>query len=158
MYRFLITVVLVCALTATVAKAAGKATNSVPADAKCSVCGMFVAKYPDWTATAHLKNGSNLYFDGPKDLLTFYLDTARYAHGKRQSDISVMKVREYYSLESIDPRGAFFVVGSDVYGPMGSELIPLKSEKDAQAFKIDHKGKRIIRFNEITLQLIKTLN
>lgn len=158
MYQFFTTIVLICALTVTVAMAAGKVTNSVPANAKCSVCGMFVAKYPDWTAAAHLKNGSKLYFDGPKDLLTFYLDTSRYVPGKRQSDIALMDVKEYYSLEIIDPQGTFFVVGSDVYGPMGSELIPFKSEKDARAFKIDHKGKRILRFNEITLQLIKTLN
>lgn len=158
MYRIILVLVLACALTVTGADAAGKGANSVPPNAKCPVCGMFVVKYPDWTATARFKDGTTHYFDGPKDLLSYYLDPARYGKGKRQADIVAMTVKEYYSLGMIDPRGAFFVLGSDVYGPMGSELIPFKSQKDAMAFKIDHKGKRIIRFHEITSQLIKTLN
>lgn len=158
MYRIIIVLVLACALTVKGAHAAGKGANSVPTTAKCPVCGMFVSKYPDWTSVASFKDGTTLYFDGPKDLLTYYLDPPRYVRGKRQADIAVMSVKEYYSLGAIDPRGAFFVIGSDVYGPMGSELIPFKTEKDALAFKVDHKGKRIIRFNEITSQLIKTLN
>lgn len=157
MYRIIIVLVLACALTVTGAYAAGKG-GAVPPNAKCPVCGMFVSKYPDWTATASFKDGTTHYFDGPKDLLTYYLEPTRYARGRRQADIASMTVKEYYSLGMIDPRGAFFVLGSDVYGPMGSELIPFKTQKDAMAFKIDHKGKRIIRFNEITSQLIKTLN
>ncbi|MFH1026927.1 MAG: nitrous oxide reductase accessory protein NosL, partial [Pseudomonadota bacterium] len=153
----IIVLVLACALTVTGAYAAGKG-GAVPPNAKCPVCGMFVSKYPDWTATASFKDGTTHYFDGPKDLLTYYLEPTRYARGRRQADIASMTVKEYYSLGMIDPRGAFFVLGSDVYGPMGSELIPFKTQKDAMAFKIDHKGKRIIRFNEITSQLIKTLN
>jgi len=158
MYRIITLMVLVCTLSAGAALAGGKNANQVPVNAKCPVCGMFVAKYPDWTATARFKNGTTHHFDGPKDLLTCYLDTARYLPGKRQADMVALGVKEYYSLEIVDPRGAYFVIGSDVYGPMGSELIPFKTEKDAQAFKLDHKGKRILRFNEITLQLIRTLN
>lgn len=158
MYRIVITVILACMLPVADALAAGKVTTPVPADAKCPVCGMFVAKYPDWTASVRFRDGTTLYFDGPKDLLAYYLDTPRYAPGKRTSDITALSVREYYSLETIDPQSAFFVTGSDVSGPMGSELIPLKSEKDALSFKADHKGRRILRFKEITRQLLKTLN
>lgn len=130
----------------------------VPAKAKCPVCGMFVAKYPDWTATARFKDGTLSYYDGPKDLFSHYLDISRYTPGKRQSDIVALAVKEYYSLAMIDARTAFFVSGSDVYGPMGSELIPFSTEKDAKSFKLDHKGKRVLRFNEITKQTIKSLN
>ncbi|HEY5521666.1 MAG TPA: nitrous oxide reductase accessory protein NosL, partial [Desulfuromonadaceae bacterium] len=85
-------------------------------------------------------------------------DTARYTPGKNQADIVALTVKEYYSLAAIDARSAFFVVGSDVNGPMGSELIPFRSEKDALSFKTDHKGKRILRFKEITRQIIGSLN
>ena len=119
---------------------------------------MFVAKFPDWTATTRFKDGSTSYYDGPKDMFSHYFDTARYTPGKRQSDIIALAVKEYYSLAMIDARTAFFVFGSDVYGPMGSELIPFKTEKDAAVFKLDHKGKRILRFNEITRLTIKALN
>src|SRR5450631_2320653 len=159
MKRMILAIVLAgLVAAATIALAADKGASGVPAKAKCPVCGMFVAKYPDWTATARLKDGTTQYFDGPKDLLSFYLDPAGFTPGTRQADISVLAVKEYYSLELIDPRSAYFVVGSDVHGPMGSELIPFKTEKDAASFKADHKGKRIIRFKEITRQLIHNLN
>ena len=143
---------------ASIVLAADKGVAPVPATAKCPVCGMFVAKYPDWTATAVFKDGTVSYFDGPKDLLGYYLNVARYSPGRNSADITAMTVKEYYSLEVIDPRTAFFVVGSDVHGPMGNELIPFRNEKDAVSFKLDHKGRRIVRFIDITTQLIKTLN
>ena len=151
-------VVLIGLLTVAGVLAADKGTVAVPAGAKCPVCGMFVAKYPDWTATARFKDGAASYYDGPKDMFSHYFDAARYTPGKRQADIVALAVKEYYSLAMIDARAAFFVTGSDVYGPMGSELIPFNTEKDANSFKLDHKGKRILRFNEITRQTIKSLN
>ena len=158
MKRFIPFVVLICVLLVESVMAGGKDAVAVPAGAKCPVCGMFVAKFPDWTATTRFKDGSTSYYDGPKDMFSHYFDTARYTPGKRQSDIIALAVKEYYSLAMIDARTAFFVFGSDVYGPMGSELIPFKTEKDAAVFKLDHKGKRILRFNEITRLTIKALN
>ena len=49
---------------------------------------------------------------------------------------------EYYDMNMIDARKAFFVIGSDIYGPMGNELIPLATEEDARNLLKDHKGKR----------------
>jgi nitrous oxide reductase accessory protein NosL len=149
---------LICLLTALSVSAADKGVVAVPANAKCPVCGMFVAKYPDWSATARFKDGTTYHYDGPKDMFKHYFDTASYTPEKQQTDIVALSVKEYYTLTSIDPRVAFFVTGSDVYGPMGSELIPFKTEKAAQAFKLDHKGKRILRFDEITRPLLKTVN
>jgi nitrous oxide reductase accessory protein NosL len=53
---------------------------------------------------------------------------------------------------------AFYVLGSDVYGPMGRELIPFAKEEAAKEFLTDHKGKSIIKFKEVTPALIKTLD
>ncbi|HIJ86861.1 MAG TPA: nitrous oxide reductase accessory protein NosL [Desulfuromonadales bacterium] len=150
--------VMLSLLAAVSVTAADKGTAAVPAGAKCPVCGMFVVKYPDWTATARFKDGSTSYYDGPKDMFSHYLDTARFTPGKRQADIVALTVKEYYAVAIIDARSAFYVTGSDVSGPMGSELIPFSTEKDATSFKLDHKGKRILRFNEITPQIIKSLN
>jgi hypothetical protein len=33
---------------------------------KCPVCGMFVAKYPDWVAALVFSDGSTVFFDGVK--------------------------------------------------------------------------------------------
>jgi nitrous oxide reductase accessory protein NosL len=158
MKRIILPIVLICLFMVIGATAGDKGAVVVPVGAKCPVCGMFVAKFPDWTAITRFKDGTTFYYDGPKDMFSHYLDTSRYTPGKRQADIVALSVKEYYSLAMIDAHTAWYVIGSDIYGPMGSELIPFKTEKDAASFKLDHKGKRILRFNDITLLTIKALN
>ena len=157
MRRIIPAILLLCLLAVAAVTAAEKGGATAPAGAKCPVCGMFVAKFPDWMSTVRFKDGTTFYYDGPKDMFSHYFDTSRYTPGRGQSDIVALNVKEYYSLAMIDARAAFYVSGSDVKGPMGSELIPFNTEKDANSFKLDHKGKRILRFNEITRQIIKSL-
>ncbi|MGQ9656128.1 MAG: nitrous oxide reductase accessory protein NosL, partial [Thermodesulfobacteriota bacterium] len=88
----------------------------------------------------------------------YYLDLKRYEPKRQGSDIQAIYVTEYYSLEPIEAQRAFFVTGSDVYGPMGKELIPLARESDAKQFMKDHGGKRLLRFDEVTVKLLKELD
>jgi nitrous oxide reductase accessory protein NosL len=130
-----------------------------PADRdKCPVCGMFVIKYPDWVAEVAFKDGSYAVFDGPKDLFKFLLDLKQYAPGKRQSDIDRIFVTDYYAVSHFDGRSAFYVLGSDVYGPMGKELIPFAREAEAREFLKGHGATRILRFNDITPAVVKELD
>src|SRR5574340_481277 len=119
---------------------------------KCPVCGMFVSGYKNWLAEIIFMDGTYAVFDGPKDMFRYYLDLKKYNPSKTVSDISNIYITEYYSTELRDARKAFFVLGSDVYGPMGAELVPLTSEKAAKDFMKDHKGKRILKFNEISAE------
>jgi nitrous oxide reductase accessory protein NosL len=151
-------IVLVIVVLVTSALAAAAEIPVPSAKDKCPVCGMFVAKYPNWVASTRFRDGSVFFFDGPKDLFGHYFDTARYTPGRRQADIAAMTVKEYYSLKPIDARSAFYVIGSEVAGPMGSDLVPFASRADADSFLADHRGKRVIRFNEITRQVLKSLN
>ena len=125
---------------------------------KCPVCGMFVAKYPDWITAIRFKDGSDVYFDGAKDLLKYLHDTKKYDSVRKPEEIRAAMVRDYYTLEWIDARKAWYVLGSDVYGPMGRELIPLERESDAREFLKDHRGMKIIRFSEVTTEVIKSLD
>ena len=150
-------ILLVLLLCGTVVMAAPKERSPSARD-KCPVCGMFVGKYPNWIASARTKDGKTYFYDGPKDMFSHYFDPGHYTPGKVQGDIIGLSVKEDYSLETIDARKAFFVSGSDVHGPMGGELIPFGSQKDAALFLKDHKGKKILRFSEITPQAIKDLN
>ena len=125
---------------------------------KCPVCGMFVYKYPDWLAEVIFKDESVVFFDGAKDLFKYYFNLTKYSPGKNRRDIAAIYVNEYYDMKLIDARKAFFIMGSDVYGPMGHELIPLATGEDARTFMKDHKGKRILRFEEITPKLIQKLD
>lgn len=125
---------------------------------RCPVCGMFVYKYPDWTAEIILDDGSVYFFDGAKDFFKFYFNLKRYRSDKTQADITAAYVTEYYDVELIDAKTAFFVIGSDIYGPMGRELIPFRSKADAKAFMKDHKGRRVLNFKNINASVIDTLD
>lgn len=125
---------------------------------KCPVCGMFVYKYPDWIAQMAFQDGSVEFFDGAKDVFKAYFNMKKYIPRKDRRDIAAIFVREYYDLAFIDARRAFFVVGGDVYGPMGHELVPLLSMEDARTFMKDHKGKGILSFQEITPEVVQSLD
>ena len=125
---------------------------------KCPVCGMFVAKYPDWLAQVLFKDGSRAYFDGAKDMFKYLFNLKKYNPAKTAGDVQAVYVTDYYELSPIDGREAFYVIGSDVYGPMGRELIPFKKEADARGFMKDHKGKTLLGFKEVTAGVLKGLD
>jgi copper chaperone NosL len=152
-----------------VAAPAAAAENAPPAPSakeKCPVCGMFVAPYPNWVGQIVFKDGKRFYFDGPKDLFAFYFAPGRYGSARTpkpaavadgngkpammRTDIAEIHVTEYYTLAAIDARKAFYVVGSDVRGPMGKELVPFAKRADADAFLKDHRGQKVLRFDEVT--------
>lgn len=151
---------LVCALLLTTAASAGESLDLPKPGPKdtCPVCGMFVAKYPEWIATVVYADGHAHHFDGAKDLFKYLLDLARWAPGHRAQDIRAIGVTEYYGLNLIPAREAWYVIGSDVLGPMGHELIPLATEAEAKEFLGDHKGVRILRFDEVRLDLLERLD
>ena len=125
---------------------------------KCPVCGMFVAKYPDFVDQVVFKDGTYAFFDGVKDLMKYYFDLPKYNPAKTTAEIAHILVTDYYSMNLVDGFQAFYVIGSDVYGPMGKELMPFKDEAAAKEFKVDHNGKAILSFKDITPELIKTLD
>jgi nitrous oxide reductase accessory protein NosL len=125
---------------------------------KCPVCGMFVAKYPDFAAQIQFRDGLTFHFDGAKDLFKFYLNVPRYTPGREPADIVAVFVTNYYDLAMIDGLSAYYVVGSDVYGPMGRELIPFTRKSEARDFLKDHKGKSIIRLRDITPAVLRPLD
>jgi nitrous oxide reductase accessory protein NosL len=145
-------------LTASAAAAQDPAPKKPGPSDKCPVCGMFVAKYPDFVASVIFKDGSHVFFDGVKDLMKYYFDLAKYNPSKKVADIAAIQVTDYYTLKLTDGRQAYYVVGSDVFGPMGKELIPFAEEKAAREFLKDHKGQSLLKFPEITPALIKTLD
>ena len=130
----------------------------VPEDSKCPVCGMFVAKYPKWAAKMTTRDGREFYFDGVKDMMKFYLQPRKFHVEASSEDFVEIVVSDYYSLEPLDGTKAFYVVGSNVFGPMGNELIPLPSMEKAKAFLKDHFGERIYRFEEIDRKLVYWLD
>ncbi len=67
-----------------------------------------------------------------------------------------LRVREYYTRSIRDAADVVFVVGADVMGPMGPDLVPVEPAQ-APKFMHDHGGKRALRLEEITSEVIATL-
>jgi len=127
----------------------------VPKEAKCPVCGMFVSKYPKWT-TYMEHDGKRYYFDGVKDMMKYYIFDGDFPYDR--THITTMEVSDYYTLEAIPADKAYYVVDSNVFGPMGRELIPFKTLKSAKTFSADHHGKSIVTFSEITDHMVMALD
>ncbi|MEN8142817.1 MAG: nitrous oxide reductase accessory protein NosL [Thermodesulfobacteriota bacterium] len=130
--------------------------DPVEADSRCPVCGMFVAKYDVWITQIRYDEKVVLSFDGVKDMMAFYHSPASFG-GRDQKDIKEIWVKDYYSLKWIDGRQAFFVLGSDVHGPMGHEFVPFVAKAAAEAFLIDHHGRQVMSFAEITPAQVEKL-
>ena len=126
--------------------------STPPRKEKCPVCGMFVSMFPDWNARVEFKDASYATFDGAKCMFKYYLNIKKYNPLREKKDVTVIFVKDYDSKTSIDALQAFFVIWSDVYGPMGHEPIPFEKEADAKKFLKEHKGKKILRFKDINSQ------
>lgn len=66
-------------------------------------------------------------------------------------------VKDYYTLAPVDGKKAFYVIGSDTTGPMGTEFIPFAAKEAAEAFSKDHHGKKILSFTMITPDLVESM-
>lgn len=129
--------------------------GKIPARARCAVCGMFVARYPSWVSVIE-SGGRKRYFDGVKDMLAFHFSPAAFGGKKADADGRIW-VKDYYSLEWVDGRKAFYVTGSDVLGPMGFEFVPFATREAAGNFMADHHGKRVLAFGEITPEMVAAM-
>ena len=123
--------------------------NSASSKHRCANCNMVVEKYPNWIEKAVVTGGDTLYFDGPRCMFKILLETSK--------NIQTVLVKDYYNLKYTDGRTAFYVTGSDILGPMGNELIPFSSEQAANDFLSEHKGKRIVRFDDVDMKLVMKL-
>jgi copper chaperone NosL len=151
-----LTATLCAVCLAAVAVSASDPPRPGPRD-RCAVCGMFVAEYPSWVAAIELEHGRRLFFDGPKDMFRFLLEPETYARGEDvdRDDVERIWVTDYYTTRMIDATTAFYVVGSDVTGPMGPELVPMATREAAESFTADHGGDRVLAFAEVTSDAVK---
>ena len=146
-------VLLICVFVSALCGTSLAAEPQPPTSAdRCAVCGMYVEKYKNWIATIVLEDGSQVFFDGPKDMFKYLLNLEKYK--KKPGDIAQIFVTDYYAIRFIDARDAFFVSGSNVMGPMGPELVPIGKESDAKTFLEDHAGKAILTFGDVSLENI----
>jgi copper chaperone NosL len=117
---------------------------------KCPVCGMFTRPYPKWLSQIVFKDGTYAVFDGAKCMFKYYFNTRKYNKDQTREDIDRMFCTEYYTTRSVNAIEVYFILGSDVLGPMGHELVPVRGETEAKGFMKDHGGTGMLSFEEIT--------
>lgn len=95
-----------------------------------------------------------LFFDGAKDLFRFLLSPQRSCADPELVPIAGIFVTSFYDRAPIDARNSFFVVGSDVLGPGGGDLVAHRSVGEARAFSQNHRGGRVIGFETVNADLL----
>jgi copper chaperone NosL len=125
---------------------------------KCSVCGMFISPFVDWNARIEFDDSAKAVMCGPKGMFKYYLDMMKYNPSMSRKKVTAIYVKDYYTKTSIEARKAFFVIWSDVYGPMGHEPIPFEKRADAKRLLEEHNGRKILRFRDITPKVILSLD
>jgi nitrous oxide reductase accessory protein NosL len=104
-------------------------------DERCKTCGMKLDPKSAWLAEIDDGSGTPLRYDSPRCALEAYV------HPKG-AKLSEPRVQEFYS-RAWQPAGAVkFVIGSDVLGPMGPDLIPVDPAR-VDKFVGDHKGRAV---------------
>lgn len=132
----------------------GKPLTHIGKKERCPVCGMYVAKYESWAAQIKMSDGSTFFFDGVKDMFAFYFEPQKYGSKEKPE---TFYLKDYYSQQWFAGEKGFFVLGSDVLGPMGHELVPFEKKDAAENFLKDHHGKSLISFSDVTLELINEM-
>jgi len=57
-------------------------------------------------------NNQKLYFDGVKDMMKYYIFDGDFVYNRNL--ISQMKVSDYYTLDEIDAKDAYYVIDSNI--------------------------------------------
>lgn len=138
---------------------------------QCDVCGMVIADHPGPNGELFYAEESPAGHDNPArfDSLRGCLFPYYFEHERLDWDAIALYVTDYSTVEYTlstegdqtfisshtepgsftDGRAAFYVVGSDVRGAMGSDFVPFSAREDADAFATDHGGD-VLAFDEIT--------
>ena len=112
---------------------------TISAEDRCPVCAMLPMRYPRFAAAIELQGG----------MLNAWLNPDIFL-GTEAGQLKRPLVREYLSGQTLDAREVIWVSGSDVVGPMGPALIPLKGASDLEAFRRRHGAKHVFRLEELT--------
>lgn len=120
---------------------------------ECPVCLMFPARYPRHHCQIRDAGGTVFHFCSTQCLFAFLENPRR--HARRDVNAADIWARDFEQRRWISARTAYYVLGSNQWGPMGREAFAFDRIDGARRFKQRHGG-FIQRFEEVTLHAIKT--
>jgi len=130
--------------------------QEIPGDVSCGKCGMFPAKYPQWQSQIVFNDGTMTPFDGCKCMFGFMSNMGKYDPAHQSDDIANIWVKDFNTGAWLDAKKAHYVVGSDVMGPMGKELIPFADAASARNFQ-GKNGGQLAEYDAIGMETLKPL-
>lgn len=110
---------------------------------------MFADVAPEFRVTALDGAGHAVAFDAPRCMFRY-----RIAHGA--GSLREVRVVEHYSQRPVPMDGVPFVIGSDVIGPMGRDLVPVAQEH-TERFVRDHGG-RVVAASSVDSAVLASLD
>jgi nitrous oxide reductase accessory protein NosL len=111
---------------------------------------MLVDDAPRWIAGVVNETGKPQRFCSPRCMFAWL----RSPRGQASRD---PWVTEYYTQEQTPVEEVLFVAGSNVIGPMGESLVPVKGREEAERFRQDHHGTNTYSAAEITREVLREI-
>ncbi|CAN5924387.1 nitrous oxide reductase accessory protein NosL [soil metagenome] len=130
------------------AAAAITAASGCKKEARCKNCGMKIDPSSPWRAELLAADGAVTTFDTPRCALQSWRS------GKTPA--KSLRVQDYYDRQSRDGSELRFVIGGDVVGPMGPDLVPVDPARVSK-FIQDHAADRALRLDEITPEVLASI-
>ena len=122
---------------------------------RCPVCGMYVWKHRKNMAGFVFKDGKKVFFCSTKCMFHAYHNFKKYFPNESKDSLKLIWVTEYYTTKPMDARKVYYVIGTDIIGPMGYMIVPVKGRKAAETLLRDHHGSRILTFDEVTEKIVE---
>ncbi len=115
---------------------------------RCKNCGMKIDRTSPWLAELLAVDGTVIPFDTPRCALTCW------RNGKTEA--TELRAQDYYDRKWRTSKELKFVLGGDVLGPMGPDLVPVDLAR-AGKFVQDHGADRALALEEITLDVLNSI-
>ena len=122
---------------------------------RCPVCGMYVWKHRKYMAGFVFKDGKKVFFCSTKCMFHAYHNLKRYFPNESKDSLKLIWVTEYYTTKPMDARKLYYVIGTDIIGPMGYMIVPVKGKDAAETLLRDHHGSMILTFDEVTEEIVE---
>ena len=115
---------------------------------RCPVCAMQVDRHRKFASAIQLQDATTYYFCGTGCMLRSWLHPEIFLGVDRRT-LQLPVVREYFSGRETDARRVIWVAGSDIVGPMGPTLVPVKDEVQLKVFKQRHGAQTVFRMSDL---------
>jgi copper chaperone NosL len=115
---------------------------------RCKNCGMKIDPASPWRTDLVAADGTVTNFDTPRCAFTSWRS------GKTAA--ATLKVQDYYDRQWREGKDLRFMLGGDVVGPMGPDLVPVDPSR-ATKFIQDHGADKAYAQDEVTTDVLNSI-